>query len=131
MPSTLTVFDESARGERTNRVRLKLASERLTLRELITRRVQSEVERFNLQRPVNFKALVQPADAQETPNGFRLLQHRDLDSQKQVDEAIKAFENNAFFVLVDQKDIKDLDQELAVTDTVDIAFVKVMPVVGG
>lgn len=131
MQTSLTVFDETARGERTHRVHLKLASERLTLRELITRRVQAEVERFNLQRPVNFKALVQPTGAQETPNGYRLLQHRDLDWQVQLEEALKAFETNSFFVMVDNKDIKDLDQEITLTPGSDVVFIKVMPVIGG
>lgn len=129
--SSMVIFDETARGERTHRVQIKLVSERLSLRELIQRRVQSEVERFNLQRPINFKALVQPRDAEETAQGFRLRQHRDLDWQEQAEEAIKAFENQSFFVMVDHKDIKDLDQEITITDNTDIAFVKLMPVIAG
>ena len=131
MSSTLTVFDETARGERTHRIRLKLVSERLSLRELIERRVQVEAESFNLRRPVNFQALVKPVGAEETAQGFRLREHRDLDWHVQAEEAIKAFENKAFFVMVDHKEIKDLGQEITVTDTTDIAFIKLMPVIGG
>ena len=131
MQSTLVVFDETARGERTHRVQLKLVSERLTVRELIERRVEAEVERFNLQRPINFKALVQPKDAEETAQGYRLRQHRDLDWREQADEAVKAFQEKCFFVMVDNKEIKELDQELTITDTTEIAFVKLMPIVGG
>ena len=131
MESTLIVFDETARGERTHRVQLKLVSERITIRDLIARRVQSEVEKFNLQRPINFKALVQPKDAEETSQGYRLRQHRDLDSQVHVDEAIKAFENQRFFVMVDHKDVNDLGAEITIADNTDIAFVKLMPIIGG
>lgn len=131
MVSTLVVFDETARGERIHRVQLKLVSERITVRELIARRIQSEVEKFNLQRPINFKALVQPKDAEETPQGYRLRQHRDLDWRVQADEAEKAFENKGFFVMVDHKEIKDLEQEITIADNTDIAFVKLMPIVAG
>jgi len=131
MPSTLTVFDETARGERTHRVQLKLASERLTLRELIERRVQAEAESFNLRRPVNFRALVQPADAEETSQGYRLRQHRDLDWKVQCEEALKAFENKAFFVMVDHREVQSLDHELTITPSTDVSFIKLMPVVGG
>ena len=127
----LTVFDETARGERTHRVAIKVTSESITLKELIERRVYAEVEKFNLQRPVNFKALVQPKEAQETAQGYRLPAHRDLNPDVTALEAIKAFENKQFFVMVNNKEVKDLNEKIEITDQTEIAFVKLMPIVGG
>lgn len=131
MIAKLTVLDETARGECTNRVRIELASEKLTLQELITRRVHAEVKMFNLMRPVTFKALVQPADAEETPNGFRMRQHRDLDPDKIVERAVRAFEEKLFYVEVDHQVVKNLGDEFVITPTTSVSFVKLMPITGG
>jgi hypothetical protein len=129
--AVVTINDESARGEKTNTLKLTLASERITVRDIIQRRIQQEVEKFNLQRPVVFKMLVQPADAEETTQGFRMQEHRNLDWQQQFDKAVEAFGEKCFFVMVDGKDMADLDTEVTVTDDTQISFIKLLPVIAG
>lgn len=132
MSAVLTVTDETARGEFLHRVRVELASEKLTLRELIARRIQSEVKLFNLMRPVNFKALIQPSDAIETPNGLRMSRHRDLDPEKMLQVAMKAYDSKLFYVEVDHNEVKNLDDEIVLKPGITaVAFIKVMPIVGG
>jgi len=74
--------------------------QRLTLRDLIRTRVRDEVARCNADRGGNFRGLVQPEDAEETPRGFRVPHGRRLDWEKQARVAEQAFEQNRFFVLV-------------------------------
>ncbi|MDH5228980.1 MAG: hypothetical protein OEZ58_10975 [Gammaproteobacteria bacterium] len=131
MSALVKINDESARGETTNSLHLNLISERLSVRELIQRRVQQEVEKFNLQRPICFKALVQPEGAQELENGFRLPEHRSLDWNVQAEEAINAFERKSFFVMVDGKELKSLDEQIVLTDKSLVSFIKLMPVIAG
>ncbi|MDH5692857.1 MAG: hypothetical protein OEZ47_07115 [Gammaproteobacteria bacterium] len=131
MNAVLVIKDETARGEQINTVRLSLVSERLSVKELISRRVQQEVEQFNLKRPVCFKALVKPKDAEETTQGFRLAVHHDLDWEIQVETAIEAFKQKCFFIMVNGKELSDLDDEVVITDTTEISFIRLMPIVGG
>jgi len=131
MIAVVTVYDESARGERTNRLKLKLVSERVTVQELIERRIQQEAERFNLERPVSYRSLVQPPEAQEVADGYRLLEHRDVDWQKQVEPALEAFRSNGLSVMVDNRPATSLDQEVVITESTVVTFIKLMPLVGG
>ena len=131
MEVVLLIQDETPRGELIQSVRVTLSKEKLSLREFVRTRVQQEVERFNLQRPVCFKALVRPEDAQETTQGFRLSQHRDLDWERQAEEAISALESKSFFVTLDGKEVSSLDEEMSLNSGSDLRFVILMPVVGG
>lgn len=131
MTTIVMVKDESARGEKINSLRLTLASEKVTLEELIKRRVQQEVQKFNLQRPVCFKALVKPKGAEETSGGYRMKTHRDLDADEQVKHALEGFKSKNFFVTLNGKQIQNLSDEIVITDTSEVSFVCFMPVVGG
>lgn len=110
---------------------LTLEQESLSLRNLIQERVRQEVSKFNLTRPVCFKCLVQPAGAEDTAQGYRLPQHSDQDAEVHARKAIEAFEDRRFFVLVDGRDITDLDTVLQLGDESSIVFQKLMSVVAG
>lgn len=131
MELIVLVTDQTAKGEHLHTVKLKLNKDKLTLRELIEARVNTEVQQFNQRRPVSFKALVKPRDAEETQCGYRLRQHRDLDAKSQCAEAIDAFKVKCFFVYVNGREIRDLDEVISVDHKTDIGFVKLMPIVAG
>ena len=131
MIAIVVVYDESSSGERLNTVRLRLPTMQVSLRDLIRARVQQEAQRFNLERPVVFRALVQPSEAQEIDRGFRLAQHRDVDWERQADAALDAFGNRSFFVLLNGRDVDDLDASVDLSPPNEISFVRMMPVIGG
>ncbi len=131
MSILLLLKDESATGEHLNLVRLKVSESELTVRELLQRRVQQEVGKFNRERPVCYQALVYPQGAQETSRGFRLGQHRDLDWQIQLQRALRSFELGALTVYVDAKAVTELDAVLPLRDAMEIVFVKLSPIVAG
>ena len=131
MPTTITVRDETASGKSVAEFPIELLTERLTVRELIRSRVYQEVQDYNLRRPEHFKGLVQPTDAEQTLNGFKLRKVREIDWKKQFEKACDAFQRNGFFILVNDKQVENLDDEILLTPTSTLAFVKLTPLVGG
>ncbi len=105
----------------------------LTLRDLIRTRVREEVAIANAaaERGAEFRTLVQPVDAEVTLNGYRLKSRRAIDWERQAAQAEGAFRRNGFFVLVDGRQVEELDEELALNAYSDIRFVRLMPLVGG
>ena len=133
MAAVLQLVDETpgARSEPRPAVELHLASERITARELIRRRVEHEVGEYN-QRPRKvFEGLVQPTDAERALKGYRLKKPRALDVEEQVRIALEAFEANAFFLLFNDRQVESLDEELVITRRGVVNFVKLVPLVGG
>src|SRR3954464_1531884 len=103
MPALLTVNDQTPTGKTTHSVTLEFPTERVTVRELIRSRVYQEVQDYNRRRPETFRGLVQPTDAEETLNGFRVRDRREIDWKRQFEKACEAFERNGFFVLIDDR----------------------------
>ncbi len=131
MITVLTACDETVSGEKIHTIKLRVDGERVSVRELITQRVHQEADKFNLERPVCFRALVQPAGAQQTSNGFRLAEHRDMDWQQQAAAACEGFSKRMISVLVDGREMLDLDNEIAINDNTNVTFVTFMPVIAG
>jgi hypothetical protein len=131
MATVLTVHDEGTSGGRIRSFKLHLAAERVTVRELIERRITQEVEEYNRAQPEYFQGLVQPTDAERVLNGYRLREKRMLDAAEQRAKAIQAFDRAGFFVLVDDRQVDGLDHEIVVRPDTEVRFVKLVPLVGG
>ena len=131
MATALTIHDEGTSGGRIRTFKLQLVSERITVRELIERRVTQEVEDYNRSQPEYFHGLVQPTDAELVLNGYRLRQKRMLDAAEQRARAVEAFQRAGFFLLVDGRQLDALDDEIAVRPDTEVRFVKLVPLVGG
>jgi hypothetical protein len=133
MAITVAIRDQAgARGDAADSIELEVPAA-LTLRDLIRTRVREEVAKANavVAAGGSFRTLVQPVDAEVTLNGYRLKSGRTIDWQRQADKAEDAFRRNGFFVLVDGRQVEDLDEELALTADSDIRFVRLTPLVGG
>jgi hypothetical protein len=72
-----------------------------------------------------------PEGAQPTAEGFQMPQPRRIDWQRQADRAIEAFERNGFFVLVEDRQVTSLDEELDLSADSDIRFVRLVQLIGG
>lgn len=131
MPSTITIFDESAPGKTQATFILELDVRKLTLRELIRQRVREEVARFNAARGEVFQGLIEPTESERVLNGYKLKKFRTLDWQRQFQTALDSFTANGFFVLVDGEQIEELDEPLELGKTAEVRFIKLMPLVGG
>jgi len=130
---TLTIRDEvtSNIGKADYVITIRLTSPRLTVRDLIRERVRQEVEDFNNKQSELYNGLVQPTDTERTLNGFKFRTRRNLDWQEQFDKAVEGFQRNAFILLVDDSQVDDLEQLIAISPETQVTFVKLVPLVGG
>ncbi|GAA3561481.1 hypothetical protein [Snuella lapsa] len=129
--TTITIKDQTASGNILNEIRIKVENERTTLKDIITARVLSEVNSYNENKPDIFKGLIQPSDTERTLNGFRVKKNKNIDAEQQVYVALDAFLKNGYFVIVDDEQITDYDQEILVSPETEISFLKLTPLVGG
>lgn len=125
------IVDATAPGRETARVLLAGVPSPVSLRELIRFRVREEVASYNANPVPRFNGLVQPGEAEAMLNGYASTGPRRLDWEKQAAVAVVAFERNGFFVFVGDRQVDDLDEELALTDTDVVSFVRLVPLVGG
>jgi hypothetical protein len=133
MSTTLTIRDETtfSFGGDDVAFTLDVPAERLTVRELIRTRVYQEVRDYNLRQPEYFRGLVQPTDAERTLNGFKVRRRRTIDPEKQFERAIESFYRNGFLVLIDDRQVEDLEDEIEVGPETTVTFLKLVPLVGG
>ncbi len=135
MATTLTVYDESAGGNRSDPIVLEFLTERITVRELIRQRVYQEVRDYNLklvqaEQPV-FNGLVQPTDAEETPSGRNPSSKKQIDWNRQFEKAMEAFKSNRVLVMVDDRQMESAEDELTITPETRVSFFKLVLLVGG
>jgi len=134
MSTTLKIRDETTvglGGDEDRDFTLDVMGGRITLRELIRTRVANEVRDYNLSQPEYFRGLVQPTDAERSLNGFRMRKRRRIDPEKQFELAIKAFFANGFIVLVNDRQVDELEEEIEIRPDTTVTFLKLVPLVGG
>jgi hypothetical protein len=131
MALQLTVIDQRVGGGEAAAITLTELERRTTLRDLIRTRVREEVAQYNLGPTERFSGLVRPVGAEEGINGYRLARPRRLDWEEQARVAEEAFLRDGFFVLVDDRQVDDLDEELELNADTEIRFLRLTPLVGG
>jgi hypothetical protein len=137
MGATLTVRDETATGDTIHSFPLEFPSERITVRELIRERVYQEVQDFNRRNDPVFRGLVQPNGSERVTNAdrkgysYQLKTRREIDWKEQYESAIQAFQKNGFFILIDDKQAEELDQEVILRRGTEVSFVRLVQLVGG
>jgi hypothetical protein len=129
MPLILSILDETTAGGRQHAGTFEFDKLALTLRDLIRVRVQQEVKRFNETDAEVFRGLVAPEEFERILNGVR--ERPVLDWEKQFAKAITAFKGNGFVVLLDERQITDLDETLHLTPQSQLTFLKLIPITGG
>lgn len=131
VPISVQVKDQSGAGQVTATTTLEGISHKITLRDLVRTRVREEVALHNAGPEPVFSGLVMPEGARPVAEGFRMPKRRRIDWEQQADRAIEAFERSGFFVLVDDRQVTELDEELDLAPDSDIRFVRLVPLVGG
>ncbi|WP_299221894.1 hypothetical protein [uncultured Aquimarina sp.] len=127
----LTIKDTTIGGDLLNEIEIAVQNERTTVKDIIIGRVAAEVKNYNDKLPEYFTGLVQPSEAEKTLNGFKLKTRKKIDAEQQAYIALEAFQQNGFFVLIDDQQAEDLDQEVLVAADTSVSFVKLTPLVGG
>ncbi len=132
--ATITIVDESTAGP-SRSWSLDLLDETLSLRELIRRRVYQEVTEYNARQSGVFHGLVQPSGAERILNGdrtgYRLAGGRRLDWEAQYERAVAAFTKRGYIVLVDDRQVAELDAPVELRAGSEVTFLRLVPLVGG
>ncbi len=131
MPVTIYIWDEVIPGQRSSSDAVTVQQSETTAREIIRSRVQQEVARHNQSLPEVFHGLVRPEESEQILNGFRMKTKRPLDWEVQVQRACSSFERNGFLVLVDGRQVCELDERIDLRPKSEVQFVKLVPLVGG
>src|SRR5690242_10271752 len=112
MGITLTVYDERAPGRPIGSLTLANLPSPITLRDLIRTRVREEVALANSLPVGALRMLVQP------------VEQRRLDWREHAAVTEQAFFENGFLVVVDDRRIEDLDEELDLDADSDVRFLR-------
>jgi hypothetical protein len=127
----VTVCDETFSGGKTNVKTINLTGNYLTAKDILKERLQQEVEIFNAQQDACFQGLVQPEGSTRSKNGFQMQIKRFIDWLEQYEKAIAAFDKNGFVMLVNDKQVVTLDEELEISEGMEVSFMRLTPLVGG
>ena len=130
-PLILTVRDETTTGQELATLDLQLEAEHVTVAELIRARVHQEVRAHNAASASapRFNGLVQPERTEQELNGRRRA--RPVDAEKQTEVALKAFERGQILLLVDDRQVEELDHQVTLQPGSTVTFLKLVPLVGG
>ncbi len=104
---------------------LKLAAERVTLREVITRAVEVELRRAESTRGALLVAVLGAQGAEILATGQR------HDQTAEVERALAAFRSGSYRVLLDGLPILALDETLSLGLRSRLLFLRVLPLVSG
>ncbi|MEV6631692.1 hypothetical protein AB0M54_13175 [Actinoplanes sp. NPDC051470] len=117
------VRDETMAGRAIDEWVLPDLPDQITARELVRLRVREEVARFNATPAGHdtFRGLVRPADPRRPK----------VDWEKQADAACAGFGHNAFVMIAGDRQVDDLDEVIDLGRAHAVAFIRLMPLVGG
>jgi hypothetical protein len=139
MAALLKVVDERWGSDQTRIAgpELRLASERVSPREIIAQRVATEVEALNARqgahdRNRSFLVSVEPAAAEALLNlPGRPKPRPNFDNDHETKRAVEAFLARRFIMLVDNRQIDDLDDEVTLIPGSEVVFLYLNPLRGG
>ena len=131
MSIALTIKDENSTGDFISEFIVHFPAEDISARELIETRVETEVSNYNSSKVKRFFGLIEPSDQEKTLNGFSRKFKKTIDIEKQKNVAIQAFQTNGFFMLVDDKQLTNLDERIIITPSTKVVFIKLIPLIGG
>jgi len=126
----VTVRDETTSGDLLQELELQLVSERLTVAELIRSRVEAEVRTHHASSDTTpYRGLVQPESHEQRLNSTRPPKR--IDPERQVEVALDAFSRGRVLVLVDDRQVTELADEVVLRPGSAVTFLKLTPLVGG
>ncbi len=143
MSARLRMIDEHfGQPSRHFAMELRLVSERTSARDLIRRRIADEVGSVNEKRRVHAeghartRSYLIPVDengAEGRLNGLspRVSKVSLLDEEAELERALAAFERRRFIMLIDDRQLDDLDSPVILTPGAEVIFIYLTPLAGG
>ncbi|MEL6867158.1 MAG: hypothetical protein AAFP19_22225 [Bacteroidota bacterium] len=133
----IKVKDETFAGKVLHELELEMASCEVRVMDIITKRVEQEVARYNQSVGQHFNGLVNIKEKEILLHPNKSIQFRPgkesdkIDPEKQVYTALNAFLENEYFVLVDDQQVDHLQQVIHLQPNTQISFIKLTQLVGG
>lgn len=129
MQRAITIADETAAGAPLKRILLELQSWEISLRGPIRSRVRFEVSSFNRNRNVEYEGLV----PQKPGKSFSLSvpAKDDIDEEEECQRAEEAFLRNGFMVIIEGRQIEELDEIVQLDPESDVRFIRLIQLKGG
>jgi hypothetical protein len=135
--ATITIQDQNLAGKVLHELFLKFRTNRISAAELIAERVRQEVAAYNDRAADALlrHSLVIPTERGDIvireAHGKKGAHPQPVDAEKQIAVALKAFEQNAFFILADNRQLETLEDTVYLHDGLVVNFIKLTPLVGG
>ena len=131
--ATITIQDQNLGGKVLHELFLKFRTNHISAAELIAERVRQEVAAYNGRAA---DALLRHSLVIPTARGDIVIdpqgkKHQPVDAETQIAIALKAFEQNGFFILADNRQLETLDETVYLHDGLIVNFIKLTPLVGG
>lgn len=125
------VLDVSSRRRRPGprALTLKLASEHLTLRDIIARAVEVELQRAEARAEVALDALLVALLGDGAAHTVGWSPRHDLAAE--IERALEGFRDGSYRVLFDGRPVTNLDEPLSLGLRSRLTFLRVVPLVGG
>ncbi len=129
--ATVTVRDETFPGGQSGEWTLDFLTERVSVRELIRARVYQAVREHQARRARPQPAAFQRSEAERLLNGLPARRPPRLDWEHELERALSAFERRAVLLLVDDRQLTDLDEVVDLRPETRITFLRLVPLAGG
>lgn len=139
MGISIQIIDEYFGRSKTPVFEINFPTETVSVRDLITRRVEEEVAQVNAQKFKQKKSLQERMflagitnRAPETLlNTDKPKRHKMIDPVQAVETAIKAFISGRYFLLVNDQQFEKIDKAIELTPDTEVVFLRLTPLVGG
>lgn len=141
MAAVVKIVDEHFGRGRSPAFELRLVSERTSVRELIAQRVREDVALANsdqtnaraaLDRTRSFLIPFDASPIEAALNKPREAQKpRRFDETEEVEKALAAFSGNQYILLIDERQVGDLETTVTLTPESEVVFLRLTPLVGG
>jgi len=127
-------------------ISLDLLNEKLTLRELISNAVEEQIRDMLINRRLdtaqaekilNRQYLLESEVANQAKSGairipsLKNTQSNNLILEKEIEKALRSFEQQGFLVVVDGEQVQELDEYVTLRATSKVTFMRLTPLVGG
>jgi hypothetical protein len=132
----LKIIDEAPGAPRRFVREMRLVSERISVRELMQRRIEEEAAEINAGQKEPLP-LVTPTMWEQRLNGRAGKPaagdggRKRVDAGEQLAAAVEAFAKGRIIVIVGERQVTDLDAPLTLAPDTEVTFLKLVPLVGG
>lgn len=131
MRFALSIEDQTSSGDIVASTVIQFPVDIVSVRTLIETRVEQEIHKQLESNDRSLFRLVTPRSEETMLNVVKPTNKKAIDIREQITVAIDAFQSNGFFLLVNDKQLTNLDDLIQITPKSKVVFFRLIPIVGG